>query len=315
MGTECLHTIGEPVKAHSAFIRGAVQQRPHLRGEVTLPRLAAERGLQMVRLYRNWPAAIRDRLGLMRAAHVLYRLRAGGGTVELVARANGCDVRTISEIWIGGFYDRLIDLDNLRNHAPVVIDIGANCGYFAIYMASRYPGCQLVCFEPEATNRTLAQVNLALNGVNATLHPEAVLADNSPTVTFYLSQDPRLHTTVALEQAGQHGISSDRYNGSKVTVPAVEINEVIAGITTRSRIDLLKVDVEGIDLDLLMAIDDQLLKRVDCIVTEIEGRGTAQVRQKLRSAGFAVSEDAGLLFASRIGQAAMTPARTGPTSD
>ena len=307
--------MGAPVKASSESLREVVRHRPHLRGEVTYPRLAIERGLQMVRLYRNWPAAVRDRLGLMRGPHVLYRLRAGGGTIELVARANGCDVRTISEIWIGGLYDRLINIDAVREHAPVVIDIGANCGYFAIFMATRYPGCQLVCFEPEAANRALAQINLALNGITAALHPEAVLADHSPTVTFYLSQDPRLHTTVAREEAVQHGISSDRYNGCKVTVPAIEINDVIAGVTTRSRIDLLKVDVEGIDLDLLMAIDDQLLARIECIVAEIEDRDTAQVSRKLRAVGFAVSEDAGLLFASRAGQAALTLEGTSAARD
>lgn len=302
--------MGAAVKSGTIDIVTSGRSRPHLRGEVSLPRLALERGRQMVRLYENWPTAIGDRLGLLRRPrHVIYRVRLGGEIVELVARANGCDVRTIGEIWIGGLYDRLVDRSLPWSRQPVVVDIGANCGYFSIYMAKRYPGAQLICFEPETENRSLARANFALNRVRAQLNSEAVVVNGRSTVTLNLSHDPRLHTIVSFEQAKQHGIDSERYSGRTVSVPAVNVNEAIGRITATTHVDLLKVDVEGVDLELVGAIDEQLLSRINGIVAETEARDTNQVALKLRSAGFSVSEDAGLLFAFRTPQPGVRPAQ------
>lgn len=290
------------------------QHRPraHLRGEVPLPRLAVERASQMIRLYENWPTALADRLRLLRRPHhVLYRVRAGDGTVGLIARANGCDVRTIGEIWIGGFYDRLVDQRALRNGRPLVVDIGANCGYFAVYMARRYPDARLVCFEPEPENRSLARANLALNRVPAELRSEAVVVDRAPTVTLNLSGDPRLHTTVSAQEAERHGIDAERYSGRTVVVSAVNVNDAIGTLTAEDRIDLLKVDVEGIDLELLAALDDSNLSRIDCIVAETEGRDPGEVGHRLAGAGFNVDEDAELLFAYRRPMDGGIPTNTG----
>lgn len=274
--------------------------RPSLRGEVSLPRLALERAAQMVSLYENWPTAIADRLGLTRRRHhVIYRVRSPEGRAELIARNNGCDVRTIGEIWIGRLYDRLVDASTMHGRRAVVVDIGANCGYFAVYAARRYPRARLVCFEPEAENRSLARANFALNAVTAELRPEAVVAGRAPSVTLNLSSDPRLHTTVSLEHAARHGIDSARYSGRSVEVPAVNVNDAIGPLASEAQIDLLKIDVEGIDLELVQSIDDGVLSAIRCIVAETEGGDTRAASDRLTGAGFSVLEDANLLFAQR----------------
>lgn len=300
----------KPVRTPLRKRRG---RRPHLRGEVPLLRLAIERSFQIIRLYENWPVAIADRLGLLRRRqrHLLYRLRSDNGTVELIARANGCDVRTIGEIWIGGFYDRLIDPDLLRSRQPVVVDIGTNCGYFAAYIGNRYPHAKLVCFEPEPENRSLAEMNLALNNVRAEINTDAVTVGRVPTVTLNLSGDPRLHTTVSLQDSSRHGIDAERYSGRTVEVPARNINDALWPVVHDSRIALLKVDVEGIDLDLLEALDDHVLSRIDCIVAETEGRDDiGRVAERLRQAGFSVHEDAALIFGRRTPLTEGTSARS-----
>ena len=273
--------------------------RPNLRGEVSLPRLAVERCLQIMMLYENWPMALADRLGVRRYRHVIYRIRKKPIPAELVARNNGSDVRTIGEIWIGSLYDRFVDHRSLHGCPPLVVDIGANCGYFAVYMANRYPGAELVCFEPETENHALAQVNLNLNGVGADLRHEAVVVGRRGSVTLNLSDDPRLHTTVGADEAAIHGIDDGRYSGRTTEVPAVDVNDAIESITARRPINLLKIDVEGIDLDLVTALTPTNLSKIECIVAETEGTETGTAVRHLQRNGFSVVEDAELLFARR----------------
>src|SRR6266567_3303786 len=107
-------------------------RRPHIRGEVSTVRFAAERVLAIRRLYRNWPRAIAYRLGLGRHSRsVVFHLRSDFGLVPLIARANGYDVGTITEIWLVQLYDRLAEAALRRTESPTIVDIGANCGYFA----------------------------------------------------------------------------------------------------------------------------------------------------------------------------------------
>lgn len=273
--------------------------RPHLRGEVPLPRLAVERLAQMLRLYRNWPTALADRLGLLPGhRRVLYRVHSPEGSADLIARTNGCDVRTITEIWIGGFYDRLVEAGTAPDASPLVLDIGANCGYFAAYIARRHPQARIVCFEPDAGNRSIAAANLSLNCPRGELRPEAVVAGHETSLLLNLSDDPRLHTTVPPSGAASHGISSDRYNGSSVSVAAVNINDAIRRVG-ECRIALLKIDVEGIDLDLVTSIEPDLLARIDCVVAETEDRDILPAKRHLEASGFTVSFDVGLLSGTR----------------
>lgn len=276
-------------------------RRPNLRGEVALPRLALERCLQMMALYENWPTALADRLGLLRRRprHVLYRIRKRAGAAQLVARTNSSDVRTIGEIWIGSLYDRFFGATSLRGRRPVIIDIGANCGYFAVFIATRYPGARIVCFEPEAENRGLATVNLALNSVKAEVRAEAVLAGSCASVVLNLSEDPRLHTTVPPEDAADYGLDGVRYSGRSTEVPALHVNDAIEAIAATEWIDLLKIDVEGVDLDLVTALSDANLSRIHYIVAETEGRSTDRTVEHLERNFFSVFEDAHLLFACR----------------
>jgi FkbM family methyltransferase len=283
---------------HNPMIKVADPPRGNIRGEVPLRVLASQRIRQMITHYDNWPMALADRLRLLRRERlILYRVRAEFGRAAMVARTNGCDVRTINEIWVVRLYDKYLVGDSRTAAGPVVLDIGANCGYFSAYIGLRYPGATLTCFEPEPGNHARAEVNLALNRVNATVRPEAVVAGSEKSITLNLSDDPRLHTTVSSDEAADHGISGDRFNGRRLTVPAVNINDAITGCD--ASVDLLKIDVEGIDLELIMAIDPEVLSRVRAIVVETEDRPTTDVVDRLRTNGYDVLDDAGLLFAHR----------------
>ena len=75
----------------------------------------------------------------------------------------------------GGPYD-FSDIDFQDGDA--VIDIGANIGVTAIYLAKKYPTIQVFAYEPIPQHCELIEANLRANGVsNVTLYPEAVTGD------------------------------------------------------------------------------------------------------------------------------------------
>jgi FkbM family methyltransferase len=62
-----------------------------------------------------------------------------------------------------------------ENPGPVVVDIGANIGAFALWALGRWPGCRLHCYEPLPSNFELLRQNLSRReGTAVSLYPFAI---------------------------------------------------------------------------------------------------------------------------------------------
>jgi FkbM family methyltransferase len=62
-----------------------------------------------------------------------------------------------------------------QHPAPVILDIGANIGAFALWALDRWPGCRLHCYEPLPANFELLERNLAHRaGPAVSLYPFAI---------------------------------------------------------------------------------------------------------------------------------------------
>ena len=58
---------------------------------------------------------------------------------------------------------------------PVILDIGANIGSFAVWASQRWPGCVIHCYEPLPANFELLERNLAhLQGSTVVLNNVAI---------------------------------------------------------------------------------------------------------------------------------------------
>ena len=147
------------------------------------------------------------------------------------------------EILIGHTYPTLPVVDDVR----VVFDVGANCGAAAVYFAAAYPGAQIHAFEPAAEpfrrlGRNAARSpNIATHNVGLHSHDQRVPlyagAIDSVTGSIYARDTKNATTseTVTLRSFSgwldEHGISE---------------------------IDVLKVDVEGSEVDVLESLGDRL---------------------------------------------------------
>lgn len=124
----------------------------------------------------------------------------------------------------------------------VVLDIGANIGYFTLIMAKQSK--QLYAFEPESRNYQTLQKNIEFNNLeNVHLHNVAV-AEKSGSSTLHLCDTNR----------GMHRIYESQWcKEGTVNVPTIAIDDLI------EYADFIKMDIEGAELGALKGMK-RLLK-------------------------------------------------------
>jgi len=140
-----------------------------------------------------------------------------------------------------------------------VIDLGANIGVFALWLEGQARGIRVLCFEPARDNRVRLEQNLEANALSSYVHvyPFAV-SDTSKIVTLHRAESSghrSLFDRVTLtSEAGED-------------VEAVNLAFAVeqAGSTM---IDLLKIDVEGSEVEIVEGADSEVWKRIRRVVVE-----------------------------------------------
>ncbi len=137
----------------------------------------------------------------------------------------------------------------------VAVDIGANIGISALYFLTRNRTSRCYLFEPDPRNAARLRANLAAYEGRYALE-ECAVAPEAGTVDFGVEPTGRY---------GGIGVAAE----STIRVSAREINDVLEGVLAHEPvIDVLKVDVEGLEAQLVGAIRPDLLARIERIYFE-----------------------------------------------
>jgi FkbM family methyltransferase len=161
-----------------------------------------------------------------------------------------------------------------------VVDVGANIGFYTLVSARIVgPSGAVHAFEPNGVVRASLVANLALNGFqNVVVHDEA-MASQSGSVLFYVS-----------DWNENSGISSlipgDGLKAEGERVPCVTLDDFAATLAPR-HIDVLKIDVEGAELDVIKG-GRELLGRADAPALIFEGHVVEPLVEALRPLGYHV---------------------------
>lgn len=147
-----------------------------------------------------------------------------------------------------------LTLDDL-NQEDVWLDAGGHIGIFATRLLTQFPRVKKVySYEPFHNNVEFLEQNLQMNNVQdrCEIVEKAIVADDSTEVEFFLSQD-----------SGKH--SAHPIRGRQVThVPAENINSIIKekGITA------IKMDIEGLEYDMIRALNQESLDQIRLFIVE-----------------------------------------------
>ena len=157
------------------------------------------------------------------------------------------DVRTASSIILSeGAYEPFISeiINSLSESSTNFVDVGANIGYYTISVAKKFPSIQIFAFEPNPIVYSKLQKNIELNGQLKNISSFNVAAGklNGESLDFYI---PRL---TGSSGGSFRELHSEEGESISIKVKSALIDEVL-GI--REKIDLMKFDVEGAELEAL----------------------------------------------------------------
>ena len=146
-----------------------------------------------------------------------------------------------------------------EQYPKLIVDAGANIGMASLYFAHRYPQAQIVAIEPESSNFEMLRRNCT--GVtNVILLQGALwpvccpLEIENPTTeawTFAITQRP------------------SNYGGAAIS--AITIANILER-TGAKKIDFLKLDIEGSELQLFSEGAEQWIDLVETIAIELHDR-------------------------------------------
>jgi FkbM family methyltransferase len=199
----------------------------------------------------------------------------------LAARAR--DLGSIYEVFERGEYDFSVIP---WNRIETILDCGANIGAFSLWALARCRGRAFAVEPSPLTFEVLKQ--------NADRHPGrfepfcAALGPQSGRRTFYESR----YSANSSLLPWRLGWDSDleRYDVETMT---------LGGLIRQSsfdRVDLLKMDVEGVEQEVVLSLPDTLFRRIGMLIVECHtslGVHAGTVAQRLAEAGYSVAVETG----------------------
>lgn len=168
-----------------------------------------------------------------------------------------------------------------RSPDGLMIDVGANYGYFALLWTSLHPENRAIAFEPAPANAAALSANVASNGFAARVEvvPAAVGRERG-----------EVRFTQDTEQSGWSRISDNGMTGQ--ALPLITLDDAIPA--SRGPIALLKIDTEGHDWAVLEGGRGLFIgRRVDvavfeCDAAEYHGAQGSGLQALAREAGYRI---------------------------
>jgi FkbM family methyltransferase len=140
--------------------------------------------------------------------------------------------------------------------APVILDCGANIGLTSLYLMSCYPDARITAFEPHPVTYATLCHNIERNHLANVTPVNAALTAKGDVATIYdhasTPGDVCASTNTAIHDRRMRA-SQDRVQFGATKVRAVRLSEYIQG-----DVDLLKLDIEGAELDVLLEAEQSL---------------------------------------------------------
>ena len=196
--------------------------------------------------------------GAVRITEILHSPGPGRGVEAIVETGGGIRIRIDTSNYIErrlffeGAYEPEV-IRELKANLPldgVAIDVGANIGLHTLVMASVAREGRVLAFEPHPLNRSKLRENLSLNSCRNVKVFDIALDKDSGSVSLHSPDDVSNLGRSSMLPLGE-------WKSFDVTSKTLD---EIAGTEGLERVDLVKIDVEGLEGAVLQG-GSEVLKR------------------------------------------------------
>jgi len=163
--------------------------------------------------------------------------------------------------WYGYYEKTLGDLvKKILQPGDVFLDIGANIGYFSLLAANKEPTSKIISFEPVENLFQKLEKNISINNIRNITGLQVAIGEINEEKELFISAPDNL------------GMSSfqqpENYSGRKEKIRVINIDHWFK--TARlSRVDLIKLDIEGSELAALKGMREVLQNFKPMVIVEI----------------------------------------------
>lgn len=172
--------------------------------------------------------------------------------------------QVFKEIFMEDVYDINRLVKKLPQH-PVVIDIGANAGFFDILLLSKIKSARIFAYEPLPSNAAYIEKLMEKNPFmkqQVSLHQKAVTGTDKEELVLYMEDTEDNQVVASVFD------SFNKENLKKTVLPAISLTKIITE-NNLGRIDLLKMDCEGSEYDIIRNTSPELLRRAAFMSIEV----------------------------------------------
>jgi len=205
--------------------------------------------------YQNFLTWFLDRLHILPRKKILYKLHNG---TKFLAESGTFDCQFISEMFIDKQYT--INPGFEISPTDIIVDCGSHKGFFTIFAAKTASQGKVISYEASPETYEYLVENLKINNIENVEHFNMAVGLLDGKVNFYLANDPGCNMIVPKsdfhEESDSKGI---------ITVPQVGFETMINQLT---EVDLLKMDIEGVEFEILMNCSSPCLNKIKRIAME-----------------------------------------------
>lgn len=163
--------------------------------------------------------------------------------------------------WYGHYEKELGELlKKVVRPGDVFLDLGANIGYFSLLVAINSPSANIISFEPVKDLFQNMNDNISLNNIKNISTINAAAGEINEEKDLFISTP---------DNSGMSSFHQpENYSGKKESVKVVSIDEWFK-TSALSKIDIIKLDIEGSELAALKGMKEVLQKQKPILIVEV----------------------------------------------